>query len=221
MSCMHAASKEDLFYAIRAGGKRFHALFVVLYDELAEIERKREKGDPCEVIIYKNNGLGKNSSFFVLTDDKSGNTISVSAHIKSKDYFDFFREFLKNYLSHYEKTHDVVITVTDYYRSYVNNRLNNLKRFDVSTALGIRLESSDIYTPFCCFKPEENEPRENKGIAVRLMHKGDEALTGKFSDDPDDYLENIFSYSVKNPVYTNCGIFALFARNGAKEDFAA
>lgn len=211
MECMHAAGKEDLFESIKAGGIYFDALFAVLYDELAEVDRNKilkPSDEQSEVVIYKDDGVGNELNFFVLTNDKFGN-ICISAYIKTEEALDFLWRFVSNLFSLYQTLFDYTFTVTDYYKSYVNDRISGDSNFQI--------ESSSIYTPFCCVHPDKlkNSLIQNlTGDAtpyVLLMDTGHESLTDSFREDPDDYLEEIFAYTVKEPLYETCGVYAVFA----------
>lgn len=214
MECMYTARKEDLFYAIKAGGIYFDALFAVLYDGLAEIDRNKtiKTDDGQDVIIYKDNGIGDKLNFFVLTYDKYGN-IFVSAYIKTEEALGFLCGFLEKFILEYECLSDYTISVTDYYKSFVNDRIGSGKVFPSSI---LRVESSGIYTPFCCVYPDKIKTVLVQNFhggavpSVLLMDSGDESLCGAFREDPDDYLEEIFAYTIKEPVYEKCGIYAVF-----------
>lgn len=208
MEIMYAAEKKELFFAIKAGGIYFDALFAVLYDELAEIDRNKiikPLDEQCEAVIYKDNGIGDKLNFFVLTYDNCGN-ICISAYIKTEDSFNFLCRFLEKFFSEYKNLSDFTLSVTDYYKSYVNDRIT-------FASYTLQVESSGIYKPLCCVLKTSLVQNFPGGIApsIVLMNIDHEPLSGSFRHDPDDYLEEIFKYTIKEPLYERCGIYAVFA----------
>lgn len=154
----------------------------------------------------KSHGIRFDALFAVLYDELAEaerNNFEIIIYKDDSDEVNFFALTDDMRVSAYIKTEENLNFFHQFLRKYENITVTDY--YNVKN-----LESQNIYTAFCRFNGGFINSTPS---SARLMTIGDEELSRSFQDDPDDYLEQIFSYTVKEPLYETCGIYAVFAQD--------